>query len=227
MKERLNACFFIPLQANKELRKMESTNKRLTSQLSFVTIQVWWWFFMLFYFHDYLDQQSLSSVAHALDTANSRFTSYLTAICLFCLIGILGQSIGMYIHKNHLRRIDEEFCKKMSFGLTLTFTLLFILPDPNNISIVYILGFFRALVAVPFQLMIIRALKQHRFAFLVSVVMGFILVGLSILVFLHFTKREEGQSWLIMQGIKWSSSAIPCAFLLLVAYFGQMFAHSL
>lgn len=204
---------------------MESTNKRLTSQFSFVTIQVWWWLFMLFYFHDYLDQQSLSSIAYALDTANSTFTSYLTAICMFCLTGISGQFIGMYIHKKYLQRIDEEFCYKMSFGLTLTFTLLFIIPDPNNISIVYILGFFRALVAVPFQLMIIRALKQHRFAFLASIIAGVILVGLSITFFIHFTKREEGQSWLIMQSIKWTSSAIPCVFLLLIAYFGQLFAH--
>lgn len=177
---------------------METTNKRLTSKFSFITTQVWWWLFMLFYFHDYLDQQSLSSIAYALDTANSTFSSYLTAICLFILIGILGQTIGMYLHKNYLTRTDEEFCNKMSFGLTLTFTLLFIIPAPNNISIVYILGFFRALVAVPFQLMIIRAIKQHRFAFLASIAIGFILACLSISIFIYLTKQEEGQSWLIM-----------------------------
>lgn len=204
---------------------METTNKRLTSKFSFITTQVWWWLFMLFYFHDYLDQQSLSSIAYALDTANSTFSSYLTAICLFILIGILGQTIGMYLHKNYLTRTDEEFCNKMSFGLTLTFTLLFIIPAPNNISIVYILGFFRALVAVPFQLMIIRAIKQHRFAFLASIAIGFILACLSISIFICLTKQEEGQSWLIMQGIKWTSSAIPSVFLLLLAYFGQLFAH--
>lgn len=204
---------------------MKPTNKRLTSLFSFITIQVWWWLFMLFYFHDYLDQQSLSSIAHIFDIASSTSINYMTAICLFCLIGILGQSIGVYIYKNHLPEMNEETCSKMSFGLTLMFTFLFIIPDPSNISIVYILGFARALVAVPFQIMVIKAFKQHRFAFLASIALGFFLVGLSILVFVHFTEQEEGQSWLIMQGIKWTSSAIPCVFLLFVAYFGQLFAH--
>ena len=195
----------------------------------FITLAVWG-SAMSFYFQDYADQQSLAHFLQRMGFDVTAEEAYGVGFSLFNTVGALVQFVGVILLSNYLA---ARFGKRETFvvclALTALFTALFYLPQPDDISLMFVLCVLKSLAYAPTVPLLWAMIgdvadhveyRSHRratgfcfsgvvFALKAGLGLGGAFAGLLLSAFGYVSGSGDVQSWTAVQGIRWVASIIP------------------
>ena len=183
-----------------------------------------------FYFYDYVDSQSLAKWLAEWSVTTTQENVCLVGLSAFLVIGAVAQVAGAVLFSKCL---SVRFGKKETFigclELTAFFSLLLYMPQPDDISLMFVLCILKSLAFAP-TIPLLWAMTgdvadhveqlHHRRAtgFCFSRVMLALKTGLGLggfwggvlLIAFGYTLETEGmQTWTAVEGIRWASTIIP------------------
>ena len=178
-----------------------------------------------FYFYDYASQQVLTT---------------------FILVSALAQLAGVVLYLYFQKKgYGDMTMFALCLILIALFTMLFYIPQPNDIELMFMLCILTSLIygaTVPMLWDIVSSvaddiefstkLRTISFSFSATVfalkaglAIGIAITGLTLIVSGYVSETNTLQSWSVIQGIRWASSILPALFI--VAAIAILFSHSL
>ena len=197
----------------------------------FITLSLWS-SSMNFYFQSYVDQQALCDFLHRVGISTTPDRAYSLGFSLFNTVNAIVQFCGVLFLSSFLA---NHFGKKTTFvtGLTLTavFTLMFYLPDPEDVTALYILCLLKSLSYAPTVPLLwamvadcadFTEYQHHRratgfcfsgiiFALKAGTGLGAAFAGFLLSLFGYVSGGLAEQSSSALQGIRLVASMVPAA----------------
>lgn len=177
-----------------------------------------------FYFHDYINQQALAVWLHQLGINVIRADASTIGLIIFITIGICVQVLGISL-LNFLmpKQLKKKEIYVSCLAATALLTVLCYLPQPDDISLIFILSMVKSLVFAP-TIPLLCAMtsnvedrtKLSSFSILSTIKIGMglgsALTGIFLFSFGYASFTHDIMSWYTIQGIRWLSSLIPALF---------------
>ena len=180
-----------------------------------------------FYFYDYVDSQSLVAWLWFIPVA--RKDAFFVGLFLFILVGALSQLIGTWLFLRYFRLFGKKEILIICLMLTALFSFLFYIPQPDDISMIFLLCVLKSLAFAP-MIPILWAMTgdvadyvehQHfrratgscysgvMFSLKTGLGLGIFLAGALLLFYGYTPDAPDLHSWNTLQGIRFTGSIVP------------------
>ena len=188
-----------------------------------------------FYFHDYVDRQSLSAWLNGWGFAVDRELAYAVGLTFFLFVSAIIQIVAMVVYSvNRHKGLSE----KVLFGILLILTAfslaLFYVAQPDDIGLMFLLCIISSLTYAPtitilwnivcdVSYVIEYSSNQNvtgfsfsaiAFALKAGIALGMAFAGLILMASGYVSESYIIQSWTVLQGIRWACSIFPALFIL-------------
>lgn len=191
-----------------------------------------------FYFHDYVDQQSLMAWLEVGLIHVGREDAFAAGVAVFIMFGVLVQIIGVLLLSLFISLYRKKDLFILCLLLTAFFTALFYIPAPDDINLIFLLFLLKSLVFAP-TIPLLWAMISHdinlydefgfkqqatsfgfsgvAFTLKAGLALGAIFVCFMLLSYGYMPEAKNVHSWTVMQCLRWLSSIIPSIFMIVGA----------